>query len=157
MPPRDVVASAPRAATQLDVSALSATPIEVVTRRRMKAAPGRGQSPMEALTVTSEHHPANPVSDEDLLQDENAKLREQIDAARDAIAPIRSGLNQLKAALYRGTDYKARCRLAGDWLSELLEAGGEQFGNPLTGRVDTLGEELEALLILLTGLSGDHS
>jgi hypothetical protein len=105
--------------------------------------------------VTSEHHQANPVSN-DNLQAENVQLREQIDAARDAIAPIKAGLNQLRAAL-RGTDYKARCRLAGDWLSELLEAGEEQLGTPLTGRVDMLGEELEALLILLTGLSGDHS
>jgi hypothetical protein len=104
--------------------------------------------------MTSEHQPANPVSN-DTLQAENRRLR-QLDAARDASASIRASLNQLTAAFDQGPDYRERCRAAAQWVEELLAIPASQPGTPMAGQVDMLGEELQGILDVLTAQDGDR-
>jgi uncharacterized membrane protein len=105
--------------------------------------------------MTSEHQPANRVSN-DTLQAENRRLRQQLDAARDASASIRASLNQLAAAFDQGPDYRERCRAAAQWVEELLVIPASQPGTPMAGQVDVLGEELQGILDVLTAQGGDR-
>jgi cell division septum initiation protein DivIVA len=105
--------------------------------------------------MTSEHQPANPVSNED-LQAENRRLRQQLDAARDAVASIRASLNQLAATFDQGPDYRERCRAAAQWVEELLVIPTSQPGTPMASQVDMLGEELQGILDVLTAQGGDR-
>jgi hypothetical protein len=106
--------------------------------------------------MTSEHQPANPVSNED-LQAENRRLREQIDAVRDAVVPIQAGVDQLAAAFDQGPDYRERCRVAAKWVDELLAWPTTRPGTIQAVNVDGLHDELQGILDVLTARRGDRS
>jgi hypothetical protein len=106
--------------------------------------------------MPSEHQPTNPVSSED-LQAENRRLREQIDAARDAVVPIKAGVVQLAAAFEQGPDYRERCRVAAKWVDELLTWPTSRPGTIQAVNVDGLHDELHGILDVLTARGGDRS
>jgi hypothetical protein len=95
--------------------------------------------------MSSEHHDTKPASSEE-LRAENVRLREQLDAARDALVPLRTGLDQLTTAVQK---------VAADWLRELLFMPTSRPGFHEAQHINGLEHELRGILEALTGSRGD--
>jgi hypothetical protein len=125
--------------------------------------PGRGQSLLGGSDVNSEHHDHKPASLVEQLRDEITWLSEQLDDARDAVAPLAIGLNQLTTAVRDWTqrrrnkveaEWLRELHVAADWLRELLVLPVSRLDGRDQLHLYDLQQELRSILDAVTAALG---